>query len=83
MKFFPDNAAGDVLGLGCGEPAGVMLLYGLPEQVPDQRRGGDVLGGGPAAQLRVQFPIDAQVQRHVQGAGLLGDFGLAGVSGLF
>lgn len=73
MEFVPDDPAGDVLDFSCGEHTGVVLMYRLPEQALDQRGGGDVLGGGPLPQLRVQFPVDAQVQWHVQATGLLCD----------
>jgi len=53
VKFFPGDAASNVLDLGCGEPAVAVFVYGLPEQTPDQRGGGNVLGGGSPAQLRV------------------------------
>ena len=59
VRFFPGDTAGDVLDLSCGEPDGAVLVYGLPKQAPDERGGGNVLGGGPLAQLRVQFPVDA------------------------
>lgn len=49
MQYFLGDAASDVFDLGCGEPAGVMLVYGLPEQAPDQCGGWDVFGGGPLA----------------------------------
>ncbi len=79
MTFLLGDAAADVLDLGYGESPGPVLVYGLPEQAPDQRRGGNVLGVGASAQLRVQFPVDPQVQRRVQGAGLLSDFGFGGL----
>lgn len=53
VKFFPGDAASNILDLGCGEPAVTVLVYGLPKQTPDQRGSGDVLGGGSPAQLRV------------------------------
>ncbi|MGH3779217.1 MAG: hypothetical protein ACRDRO_00945 [Pseudonocardiaceae bacterium] len=53
VKFFPGDAASNVLDLGCREPAEAVLVYGLPEQTPDQRGGRDVLGGSSPAQLRV------------------------------
>jgi hypothetical protein len=38
-----------------------------------------VFCGGPLAQLRVQLPVNAQVQRDIQSAGRLGDLGLDGL----
>ncbi len=61
VKFFSGEATGNILDLGFGEPVPGVLVYSLPEQPADQRGGGDVLGGGSPAQLRVQFPVDAQV----------------------
>jgi hypothetical protein len=47
-------------------------VYGLARQTKIQRGDRNLLGERAAAQLRIQFPIDPQVQRNVQGAGLLG-----------
>jgi len=54
------------------------LVYSLPEQAPNHHGGGDLRCGGSLTQLGIQFSVDAQVQRHVQGAGLLGDLGVGG-----
>lgn len=44
-KFLPGDSAGNVLYLGRGEPAGVMLVY----DPPDQRREGDMPGSASSS----------------------------------
>jgi len=66
--------------MGGSREARLVFAYRLAEQAWHQRGSWDVFLSRPLSQLRVQVPVDAQVQRHIQRARLLADLGLDGLA---
>ena len=80
LKYFLCHPTCDVLDGGSREAPGLVFAYRLAEQAWHQRGSWDVFLIRPLSQLRVQVPVDAQVQRHIQRARLLADLGLDGLA---